>query len=452
MYPIGIVLWISGCLSSLSVARFIDPGFLPKNLSQSTSPSQSHVKKKKKRNLNTSLSSSSSLDDNNNNNNNNINIGLRENNNTTNNIEEGEEVEDGQSVAHHHQHKNHGLLHPDKNKKELVIDIRMEDDDETTTDENETDEEDENSEKENNNKGSVENLVKKEKSFVNKKRSSNNNNSNKFPDKRCFLKNGIIINIRYCSRPPRSSHCSDCDRCVLEFDHHCPWIGNCVGKRNYKYFLYFVWSAVVLTLTTSGFSVLFLVKKSHEIGSFVETIMHAPVQLMLAVFAFLLFWTLIGLGSFHLFLIANNSTTREDLKGEKNPYPKSCFSSFIHFIFRSRGPRFPDTYTIPGVTLEDISIVSYSQDPITSKPTTSITTTNNNNREIKNNILPTNTTTSTTTTTYNNSNNNNNLNQNRKLNFGNAVEISTDEDSTGKHILDTSKRCHMANFLKHHCH
>uniref|UniRef100_A0A7S2V8J0 Palmitoyltransferase n=1 Tax=Fibrocapsa japonica TaxID=94617 RepID=A0A7S2V8J0_9STRA len=47
------------------------------------------------------------------------------------------------------------------------------------------------------------------------------------------------------SRPKSASHCYECQTCTDELDHHCPWTGKCIGKRNLFFFQMFTAYLVV---------------------------------------------------------------------------------------------------------------------------------------------------------------------------------------------------------------
>ena len=54
-----------------------------------------------------------------------------------------------------------------------------------------------------------------------------------------------------CIRSLRSRHCSICDKCVERYDHHCPWVNNCIGTRNHFAFYCFI-SLIVVQLFYSA--------------------------------------------------------------------------------------------------------------------------------------------------------------------------------------------------------
>ncbi|OMJ73437.1 hypothetical protein SteCoe_27885 [Stentor coeruleus] len=136
---------------------------------------------------------------------------------------------------------------------------------------------------------------------------------------------GTLLKMKFCKtcmlfRPPRSSHCSICDLCVEEFDHHCPWIGNCVGKRNYVYFFKFLLSTNSLALTAFACCIAH-VSNSNNLGEEKSQI----VSLILAVLLFFVLFFICGLFGFHLYLLFTGITTNEKIKQtwpqrEFNPY------------------------------------------------------------------------------------------------------------------------------------
>ncbi|KAL4648313.1 palmitoyltransferase ZDHHC9-like [Arapaima gigas] len=145
--------------------------------------------------------------------------------------------------------------------------------------------------------------------------------------------NNQIVKLKYCYtckifRPPRASHCSICDNCVERFDHHCPWVGNCVGKRNYRYFYLFTLSLSLLTIYIFAFNIVHIVMReclSQSGGS--GRGWQGGVSDATVVVCFFTLWSVVGLTGFHTYLISLNQTTNEDIKGSwsgknrvQNPY------------------------------------------------------------------------------------------------------------------------------------
>uniref|UniRef100_A0A0D6QYC6 S-acyltransferase n=1 Tax=Araucaria cunninghamii TaxID=56994 RepID=A0A0D6QYC6_ARACU len=129
--------------------------------------------------------------------------------------------------------------------------------------------------------------------------------------------------VRFCKKcndwkPPRCHHCSVCGRCILKMDHHCVWVVNCVGARNYKFFLLFLFytfleTSLVAIALLPQFVVFF---SDDEIpgspGSLATTFLGFVLNLAFAL-------SVLGFLIMHISLVARNITTIEAYEKKTSP-------------------------------------------------------------------------------------------------------------------------------------
>lgn len=46
-------------------------------------------------------------------------------------------------------------------------------------------------------------------------------------------------------QPAKAGHCQFCMICIEGYDHHCPWTGKCIGRKNMVWFVLFLISTVI---------------------------------------------------------------------------------------------------------------------------------------------------------------------------------------------------------------
>lgn len=121
---------------------------------------------------------------------------------------------------------------------------------------------------------------------------------------------GGVRVCKWCAlpKPDRTHHCRVCRSCVLRMDHHCPWLANCVGWGNHKYFMLLLLYGVLACLFVGATMVESVIRVVGEPKATFEELF---ALLLASTVDLLLFLVLLLFGCFHLYLLTKGMTTIE---------------------------------------------------------------------------------------------------------------------------------------------
>ena len=167
-----------------------------------------------------------------------------------------------------------------------------------------------------------------------------------------MVSNGSFVKFSYCYtcniiKPPRTSHCAKCDNCCQRFDHHCLWLGTCIGKRNYKYFFLLLITLIINIFIVVIYNICIIVQsvKDKEEKKIKFRIFTISVLAGITFYEFMFLIAFLGkLFLVHIRLVLKNITFYEHIKQKlKNPANHNPFykniSQHLYRLFIALNPK-----------------------------------------------------------------------------------------------------------------
>ncbi|XP_026944265.1 palmitoyltransferase ZDHHC8 isoform X4 [Sagmatias obliquidens] len=147
-------------------------------------------------------------------------------------------------------------------------------------------------------------------------------------------------------------------RGIQDFDHHCPWVNNCIGRRNYRYFFLFLLSLSAHMVGVVAFGLVYVLNHAEGLGA-----AHTTITMAVMCVAGLFFIPVIGLTGFHVVLVTRGRTTNEQalqppvnqspeipqqgqtlvtgkFRGGVNPFTRGCYGNVEHVLCSPLAPRY----------------------------------------------------------------------------------------------------------------